>query len=57
MNMGMPNISPVACSLKVKLCECNIPSQVATDILNDTFGNKLGEVYINGLVDSQNGAR
>ena len=39
-------------NMKEKLRECNIPSQVTIDILNDTFGNKLGSVYVNGLVDA-----
>lgn len=38
--------------MKDKLHEYNIPSQVTIEILNDTFENKVGSVYINGLVDA-----
>ena len=38
--------------MKDKLREYSISSQLATEILDDVFGKKLGSVYIKGLVDS-----
>ena len=40
-------------NMKDKLRECNIPTQLSTDILDDIFGKKVGSVYIEGLVDAQ----
>ena len=40
-------------NVKDKLRECNIPTQLSTDILDDIFGKKVGSVYIEGLVDAQ----
>ena len=40
-------------NVKDKLRECNIPTQLSTDILDDIFGKKLGSMYIEGLVDAQ----
>jgi len=40
-------------NVKDKLRECNIPTQLSTNILDDIFGKKLGSVYIEGLVDAQ----
>ena len=39
-------------NVKDKLREYSISSQLATEILDDVFGKKLGSVYIKGLVDS-----
>ena len=41
-------------NIKMKLQECNIPSQISIDILNDILGNKIGTTYVEGLVDSHN---
>lgn len=42
-------------NVKDKLQECNIPTQLSIDILDDTFGKKVGSVYmyIEGLVDAE----
>ena len=40
-------------NVKDKLRECNIPTQLSTDILDDIFGKKVGSVYVEGLVDAQ----
>jgi len=39
-------------NVKSKLNECNIPSCLTTEILDDIFGKKVGAVYIEGLVDA-----
>jgi hypothetical protein len=41
-------------NVKEKLHEFQIPSDVGTEIVNDTFGIKVGSTYIEGLVDSIN---
>ena len=37
-----------------KLAECSIPHELATTILNDIFGQRLGAVFQEGLVDCDN---
>ena len=39
-------------NVKDKLHECNVPTQVGTDIMDDIFGKRLGSDYIKGLVDA-----
>ena len=39
-------------NVKDKLNECNISSQFTIEILDDVFGNKIGTVYVEGLVDA-----
>ena len=41
-------------NIKDKLHECNIASQLVTEILDDIFGRKVGSVYVKGLVDASN---
>ena len=41
-------------NIKNKINECNLPSRLANTILNDVFGQRLGSVYQEGLVDSVN---
>jgi len=36
-----------------KLCKCNVPSQLSTEILDDVFGKKLGTEYVEGLADAE----
>ncbi|XP_065887977.1 uncharacterized protein [Dysidea avara] len=36
-------------NVKDKLRECNIPSQLSVEILDDVFGKKLGTEYVEGL--------
>ena len=40
-------------NVKDKLHQCNIPSQINQDILDDKFGKKAGTVFIEGLVDAR----
>ena len=39
-------------NIKEKLNECNVPSDVAKQILDDIFGRRVGSVLEEGLVDS-----
>lgn len=41
-------------NIKDKLHECDIPSNVSVEILNDTLGVKIGTTYVEGLVDANN---
>ena len=40
-------------NVKDKLRECNIPTQISSDILDDIFGKKVGSIHIEGLVDAR----
>ena len=39
--------------MKEKLHECHIQKELCNDILSDTFGKKIGSVYVEGLVDAK----
>ena len=41
-------------NVKDKLRECNIPTQLSSDILDDIFGKKVGSIHIEGLIDTWN---
>ena len=41
-------------NIKDKLNECNIPSEVLKRILDDVFGCKMGTIFQEGLVESDN---
>ena len=41
-------------NVKDKLREYNMSKELTTEILGDVFGNKLGSVYMEGLVDAKN---
>ncbi len=40
-------------NVKDKLREYNMPTQLSIEILDDVFGNKVGTVYVEGLVDAE----
>ena len=42
-------------NIKNKLHECNIPSQLSIEILDDIFGKTVGATHVEGLVDTCNG--
>ena len=41
-------------NIKTKLSECNIPSALSLKILNDIFGRRIGDTFVEGLVDANN---
>lgn len=41
-------------NIKNKLHECNIPSQLSIEILDDIFGKTVGTTHVEGLVDTCN---
>lgn len=41
-------------NVKDKLHQCNLSSQLSSDIIGDIFGKKMGNVYMEGLVDAKN---
>ncbi len=40
-------------NVKDMLQECNIHTQLSTEIMDGIFGKKQGSVYVEGLVDAQ----
>lgn len=39
-------------NIKAKLSGCNIPSYLSVKILDDVFGKKVGDTFVEGLVDA-----
>ena len=39
-------------NIKAKLTEFNVPSQLSVKILDDIFGRRIGDTFVEGLVDA-----